>query len=286
MLQVADASQRRRAVGATASRAETRWQRLAARFLTPERPHLGAVRRAVTDVLFELPPESVRRFESAGVMYFDLASPEVQARAAHEAWEVAVSRLDLDWIGHENRYFQDTVVDARRSREGARVKIHVRGSGGVVEVRELAEEQLISASDPVALLKRVSNVPLHLGHPPTLSDVVALVSAAPAVRKAEHLAHEALHRMDTGAHVRRATPKVVWTTAPRKALMLSKGAVGAVFRKGAEAAEDWLVEMKASMATRPGRENPFDAILSIYETGMILDTLSDDEIRLVCPSAE
>ena len=45
----------------------------------------------------------------------------MQARAAHEAWEVAVSRLDLDWMSHENRCFYDPVVDARRSREGAQV---------------------------------------------------------------------------------------------------------------------------------------------------------------------
>lgn len=284
MLQVADASQRR-SVGAVSSPVVTRWQRLAARFLSPERPHLGVVRRAVTDVLFGLPAESVRRFESSGVMYFDLASPDVQARAAHEAWEVAVSRLDLDWISHENRYFHDLVVDTHRSRDGARVRIHARGAGGVVEVREVAEDQLIAATDPVAFLRRVSSTPLHLAHPPTLSDVVALVSAAPSVRKAEHLAHEALHRMETGGS-RSATPRVVWRTAPRATLQKSKGTLGAVFRAGGAEAEEWLTAMRASMTVRGGRANPFDAILSIYEAGMVLESIGDDEIRLVCPTAE
>ncbi len=264
-----------------ALRTEGRFRELSRRVLSPTRPGLDEARRAVADVLFGLAPGRVKRFEHGGVMYFDLGSPDVQSEATREVWETACDRLGLPWPGDEGRRFLDRAVRTWQSRDGERVRVHRQGAGGAVETRSLHEDDLIGADDPVALLRDLNAGPMLLDCPPTLSAVVSLASAHPAVALAEALAWEAVHASTRGT---RKPPVIVWRVEDRARLLATRASELAVMRRGVAAMEAWAEQTGAWRRFHPSVPDPFDAVLSIYETGMLLDAITPEWISLVCPS--
>ena len=143
-----------------ALRTEGRFRDLSQRVLSPERPALREARQVVADVLFGLSPARVRRFEARGVLHFDLDSPSALGDATREAWETVCSRLDLPWVDDPARRFFDRTVRSWHTRDGQRVRVHRQGTGGGVDVRTIAEEELLDADDPAALLAAVAAIDL------------------------------------------------------------------------------------------------------------------------------
>ena len=263
-----------------ALRTEGRFRALSQRVLTPERPGLRAARSAVADVLFALAPYRVKRFEAQGVMYFDLGSLDVQSEATREVWETACDRLALPWASEPTRRFLDRAVRTWRSRDGARVCVHRQGSGGAVETQSLHEDELLGADDPGALLRGFADAPMLLECPPTLSAVVSLTSAHAAVMRAEALAWEAVHGATRGV---RPPPVIVWRFEDRARLLATRASELAVMRRGVSAMEQWAEQTGAWRRFHPSVPDPFEAVLAIYETGMLLDAITPAGISLVCP---
>jgi hypothetical protein len=260
--------------------AEGRFRALSERVLSPQRPGLRDARQAVADVLFGLAPERVKRFEARGVMYFDLGSPDVQSSATREVWETVCDRLALSWATDDGRRFLDRPVRTWRSRDGARVSVHRQGSGGAVETRSLHEDDLLDSDDPGALVRALAAGPMLLDCPPTLSAVVSLASAHTAVARAEALAWEAVHGATRGT---RPPPMVVWRFEDRTRLLATRASELAVLRRGVDAMERWAERTGAWRRFHPSVPDPFEAVLAIYETGMLLDAITPEWVSLVCP---
>lgn len=263
-----------------ALRTEGRFRSLSERVLSPARPGLRVARQAVADVLFGLTPDRVKRFEARGVMYFDLGSPDVQSSAARELWETVCDRLGLTWSTDEGRRFLDQPVRTWRSRDGERVTVHRQGSGGAVETRSLREEDLLDSDDPGALVRALAAGPMLLDGPPTLSAVVSLTSAHEAVTRAESLAWEAVHGATRGT---RPPPVIVWRFEDRARLLATRASELAVLRRGVDAMELWAERTGAWRRFHPSVPDPFEAVLAIYETGMLLDAITPEWVSLVCP---
>ncbi len=252
------------------ARPDIRLRDVIQRAFIPERPGLRDTQQAVADVLFALPTGSARRFAASGVMYFDLVSPDVVALATREAWEAACDRVGLGWADGSDRVFLDRATSVRASRAGARVQVHVRGEGGCEETRSIPEEDLVAAENPMELLRALGDGPLRLDHPPSLAAVSALASAHRAVETAEHLAHEAAWRVapspPSGVH------RVAWRVESAARLRNP----GAPRRR----------VTPPDRAGTGGDPAPFDAVLAIFRLGMLLESITPEEIVLVCPLVE
>jgi hypothetical protein len=259
---------------------------LRARALRPERPAatLTAARKVVADVLYGLAPSSVRRFQARNVVYFDLATPDTQAHAAREAWETVCDRLGLPFASENERAFPDEVARAWRSRtarDGA-VRVHVRGRSGAEQLRERSEEDLLASDDPMRDLRALAREPLLLEHPPTLSAVVAFVSAAPAVLQAEHLAREAAAR----AWPRRNPhPRVTWRFAPRAELLraLPRFAQALLTDPAPEALTAALCGLFRGELPAGVPAPALEAALSLHEVGLAAEDIAPDAVKLLCP---
>lgn len=262
-----------------ALRTEGRFRDLSRRVLAPERTALREARQVVADVLFGLSPSRVRRFEARGVLHFDLDSPSALGDATREAWEAVCSRLDLPWVDDEGRRFFDHTVRSWHTRDGQRVRVHRQGTGGGVDVRSIAEDELLDADDPAALLRERARGPLLLEHPPTLRAVVSIASAYGAVSLAEALAREAVKAMAPA-------PRVVWRVEDRARLLATRASEIAVLRRGLGALEEHAERTGAWQRFHPAVHAPFEAVLAIYEAGMLLESITTDGVFLVCPATD
>ncbi|MBI5514586.1 MAG: hypothetical protein HY909_12500 [Deltaproteobacteria bacterium] len=270
-------------------RSDNRFAALRARALNPERAAavLGVARQVVADVLYGLPPSSVRRFQARNVVYFDLATAGTQAHAAREAWETVCDRLGLPFASETERVFPDPVGRAGRSRASApdgAVRVHVRGLSGAEQVRTLTEDTLLQSDDPMKALRDLAREPLYLEHPPTLSAVVAFVSAAPAVLQAEHLAREAVARAWPW---RSAHPRISWRFGPRDALLQALPRLSQALLADPEGAAWAPVTRGLFRAEAPGGGGvpaaALEAALALHEAGLAAEDLGPYQVSLLCP---
>lgn len=214
-------------------------------------------------------------------MYFDMGAPAVQVDATREAWESACERLDLPWVGDDTRRFLDRVTRSWQTRDGDHVRVHRQGAVGSVESVTVREEELLLADDPGTVIRALSSSPLELEQPATLSDVVSLTSAHTEVARAEALAWEAVYGSSRGT---RPPARVVWTVEDRGRLTASKQSRLLALYRGVAAMQAWSRSTGAWQRFQPSAPDPYEAVISIYETGMLLEAITPAWIWLVCPT--
>lgn len=253
---------------------------LAARVFAPERTALREARQAAVDVLLSMGPDKAKRFEADGVLYLDLGTSEAQVGALCELWEALCVRLDLAWLDDPRKRYWDRPTKAWNSRRGGDVVVHLRGTGGAVITRVVGEDELLASDDPVALIRERARGTMLLPHPPSMAAAVSLASAHRAVDTAEALAWEAIHAMGLPVE---PPSRVVWRVVSAERIAKAGGDPLVMLRRGVSAFTQWHDEVVGEDGPAP-RANPYDAVLAIVETGMLLASIDRDAITLLCPA--